>query len=384
MNNDELLALISLGESPHLEFKSTLRYDVRFAKVNKDLTKVIAKTVAGFLNSEGGTLLIGVEDNGSIFSIRKDLETLSKQTNDYFELTLRNALGLYLGVEMSAAIGIAFVSTDVGCVAVVTAVRHHEPVFFQDGDTREFYIRDGNSTRPLNVMSAHKYIANRFKSQTTDIDLSAFVRQVIDSLGIPVPSIPDHKSSAQSTPENIGVEKSEVILRNVDPRHPRWLKVSNARVIDSFLKQLGKSVDWKRIHIVSPWISEFNEEVTLRFSTFLDRIVRDRATVYIVTRPPEEDWHEHAVQEIAKTGRANIVFVKNLHAKLYTASTSAGDFALLGSANFTQNSLNASEIGVLVNGVQNGKAVVRRLLDEARRLYRHPERNLVVKASFSI
>jgi hypothetical protein len=383
MNHEDLLALIARGEGPHLEFKSTMRYDIRLSKFNRDLTKVIAKTVAGFLNSQGGTLLIGVEDNGNIFGITKDLETLSTQTNDYYELTLRNALGLYLGVEISAAISVKFVNTEAGVVTAVTAMGHHEPVFFQDGESREFYVRDGNSTRPLNVMAAHRYIARRFTARTSSVDLPAIVRQVIDTLGIPVPPPSNVPSGANAISEK-DKESSDSISSGADLRHPYWLKVSNSRVIDSFLKQLGRSVDWKCLHIISPWISEFNEEVTLRFSTFLDRIVRDRTTVYIVTRPPEEDWHQHAVQEIAKTGRANIAFVKNLHAKLYTASTSAGDFALLGSANFTQNSLTAPEIGVLVNGVQSGKPVVRRLFDEARRLYRHPDRNLVAKASFSI
>ena len=42
-----------MGESPTLEFKSSLRWDFREQQVNKALQRVIAKTAAGLMNSEG-------------------------------------------------------------------------------------------------------------------------------------------------------------------------------------------------------------------------------------------------------------------------------------------------------------------------------------------
>jgi predicted HTH transcriptional regulator len=56
-----------------LEFKSSLRWGVPEGGVNKTLEKVIVKTIAGFLNSkDGGTLLIGVADNGTILGLEGD------------------------------------------------------------------------------------------------------------------------------------------------------------------------------------------------------------------------------------------------------------------------------------------------------------------------
>jgi hypothetical protein len=52
--------LIQSGEGQNLEFKSSLRWDLNLSQVNKELTKTVAKTVAGFMNGDGGTLLIGV------------------------------------------------------------------------------------------------------------------------------------------------------------------------------------------------------------------------------------------------------------------------------------------------------------------------------------
>src|SRR5207244_3483086 len=49
--------MLRAGESPILEFKASLRWDIRMERVNTELQKVVAKTVAGFMNFEGGTLL---------------------------------------------------------------------------------------------------------------------------------------------------------------------------------------------------------------------------------------------------------------------------------------------------------------------------------------
>ena len=55
--------LIELGESSILEFKSTFQWDVVKGEQNKALRLSSLKTIAAFLNSQGGTLLIGVEDD---------------------------------------------------------------------------------------------------------------------------------------------------------------------------------------------------------------------------------------------------------------------------------------------------------------------------------
>ena len=60
------------------------------------MTKVVVKTVAGFLNASGGQLLIGVDDTGAV-GLKHDLDTLSKNTLDGLELHLRNALGMPRG-----------------------------------------------------------------------------------------------------------------------------------------------------------------------------------------------------------------------------------------------------------------------------------------------
>ena len=78
----DLNTLIRRGEDDSLEFKSSFRYDYRLQKVNKALEAVIMKTLAGFMNTQGGTLLIGVADDGSILGLENDFHTLSRKDSD--------------------------------------------------------------------------------------------------------------------------------------------------------------------------------------------------------------------------------------------------------------------------------------------------------------
>src|SRR5262249_42342741 len=94
---DRIRELIRRGETSRVEFKASLRFDFKEQKVNKELTKVVVKTIAGFMNSEGGTLLIGVADNGDVVGLERDIETLSKKLTDGFELALRTAIANLLG-----------------------------------------------------------------------------------------------------------------------------------------------------------------------------------------------------------------------------------------------------------------------------------------------
>ena len=76
--------------------------------VRQALESVVAKTVAGFMNAHGGTLVIGVDDNGNPVGLDRDLATLSKSNVDGYELFLRNLLNTAVGADLCARIGIEF------------------------------------------------------------------------------------------------------------------------------------------------------------------------------------------------------------------------------------------------------------------------------------
>jgi phosphatidylserine/phosphatidylglycerophosphate/cardiolipin synthase-like enzyme len=115
----------------------------------------------------------------------------------------------------------------------------------------------------------------------------------------------------------------------------------------------------------------------------LKQVQDDRTTVYVVTRPPKSDSpHEQAVRRWEESKRANVVFLKDLHTKLYIAQLRGGAFALMGSANFTTPSLTRyQELGMLIDERgRDGTRIVKELKAEAARLYRKDGRQRFCQA----
>jgi predicted HTH transcriptional regulator len=64
------------------------------------LKKVILKTVVAFMNSYGGTLIIGVEDNGTVCGIEGDFETFrDRKCWDGWSQHLVNIIREHIGTE---------------------------------------------------------------------------------------------------------------------------------------------------------------------------------------------------------------------------------------------------------------------------------------------
>ena len=165
----EILALIAQGESAQLEFKSTARWNLKEAKKDRTMEEVILKTIAAFLNTNGGTLLIGVADDGSVLGLQPDYQTLQKKNRDGYELWLTNDLLLKeMGKDLAPYIAISFHIIDQQEICKITAQRAPEPVYAhirnKAGQLEEcFFIRTNNSTGKLDTPSAiAKHIKNHW------------------------------------------------------------------------------------------------------------------------------------------------------------------------------------------------------------------------------
>ena len=165
----EILALIAQGENAQLEFKSTARWNLKEAKKDRTMEEVILKTVAAFLNTHGGTLLIGVADNGNILGLQPDYQTLQKKNRDGYELWLTNDLLLKeMGKDLAPYIAISFHIIEQQEICKITAQRAPEPVYVhirnKAGQLEEcFFIRTNNSTGKLDTPSAiAKHIKNHW------------------------------------------------------------------------------------------------------------------------------------------------------------------------------------------------------------------------------
>ena len=69
-----LESLIEKGENHRIDFKETLLYDVYQDQANKELKKTAVKEIASFANAEGGTLIIGVDDDKKTKGLERDLK----------------------------------------------------------------------------------------------------------------------------------------------------------------------------------------------------------------------------------------------------------------------------------------------------------------------
>jgi len=153
----ELLALIGEGEQDHLEFKSTMRFNLKAGKPTKEISISWLKTVAAFLNSEGGTLLIGVEDDGGILGTGPD----NFKNDDLYLLHVNNLLNDHIGAEHVPKIAFALREVSEKKILVVDCGRSPDPVFLSVGETEEFYVRVGPGSRKLPTSKAMAYIKRR-------------------------------------------------------------------------------------------------------------------------------------------------------------------------------------------------------------------------------
>ena len=148
--------LISFGEGATLEFKSTLQWDMVEQRVNKQLRFSVLKTVAAFLNSAGGTLVLGVEDDGNVCGLEHDLKALQGST-DKFEQLLANLLAQHVGGHIGGLVRTRFEKLDTRTVCIVDVDRASAPVFLKEPAGTVFHVRFGNTTRQLDPEETLKY-----------------------------------------------------------------------------------------------------------------------------------------------------------------------------------------------------------------------------------
>jgi type I restriction enzyme R subunit len=163
--------LIKRGESKTLEFKSTLRWDLKADRQDdKAVTLAALKTIAAFLNTEGGDLLLGVADDGSVIGIERD----RLENDDKFMRHLAQVVRNGLGDRASTCIDPRTQIVQGKTVCVVSCRRSPESVFLKWKGTEsspegDFYVRSGPGTIRLPPDSAAEYVRTRFGSQAQNL-----------------------------------------------------------------------------------------------------------------------------------------------------------------------------------------------------------------------
>jgi type I restriction enzyme, R subunit len=162
-------------ESQYLEYKSTLRTRADNGEVYKPLETMTIKTIAAFLNSrDGGTLLIGVGDDGAPFGLEPDYVSLrkpDKNDRDLFQQHLANVLVTAMGETAASNVTIQMHSIngdDLCRVHVRPSAFPVEATVTVDNKGQFekktiFYVRVANGTRPItDPEERQRYIASRW------------------------------------------------------------------------------------------------------------------------------------------------------------------------------------------------------------------------------
>lgn len=165
-NNKKIVdykAIINEGESEKVEFKSSARWDYKQNCNNKEMRKAVIKSIAGFLNSNGGSLFIGIDDNKNIIGIQNDLKTLKKKNIDGYQLFLSDLISEKIGKQFNSYITMEFPKINEHSICVMKVEKSKSEAFVKENDKNMFYIRTNNSTRELDPKETLEYILLHYK-----------------------------------------------------------------------------------------------------------------------------------------------------------------------------------------------------------------------------
>jgi phosphatidylserine/phosphatidylglycerophosphate/cardiolipin synthase-like enzyme len=133
--------------------------------------------------------------------------------------------------------------------------------------------------------------------------------------------------------------------------------------VQRFLRRLCLSdAKVETLIIVSPIIGTL-EGARFSIDYVCKQITRRKIPTYVITRKPEELWHQEAVDLFLQCNLVEVRYNDSLHAKLYACKEAgSGGYALLGSANLTRKALEENiEIGVMIYGRGRGKDLLHEL-----------------------
>lgn len=166
----DLEELIESGEHGFLEFKSTMRWNLRESRQDKKMEEIILKSIAAFNNSEGGKLLIGVADSGEILGLQDDYNTLKEANRDHFELHLRNIVNNAYGKDFSTThMKVNFPIIEESEICEIDIKAGTKPLFLEVSDKngqkhKKFFVRSGNSSQDLDIAETAEYVKRRFEN----------------------------------------------------------------------------------------------------------------------------------------------------------------------------------------------------------------------------
>ncbi len=156
---DDLITTIAKGESKTVEFKSTLRKNLHTGKSDSSISHSALKTIAAFLNTEGGTLFIGIKDDGTPLGLSED----GFKNEDAMDRHLTDLISSAMGAAHMHNIHIDFVDYLDRRVLAITCRKGSTPAYVTLSNKQYFFCRTSASTRELKPEEVVAYVGQRFR-----------------------------------------------------------------------------------------------------------------------------------------------------------------------------------------------------------------------------
>ena len=154
---NNIISLIKAGESSTLEFKSTMRTNLKTGKTGKEIELAWLKGVVSFMNADGGILLIGVADDGTIRGITAD----HFKNEDKIGLHFKSLITHHIGPEFARFIRMKIITIDEHTVLVIECERVRKPIFLKVGKNEDFFVRSGPANMKMSMSQMIKYLEER-------------------------------------------------------------------------------------------------------------------------------------------------------------------------------------------------------------------------------
>lgn len=241
--------LIQNGESSTLEFKSTLRVDLKTGKQEKFIEYSVLKTLAAFLNSAGGTLLIGIDDNKNILGLDKDFKSFPKGDKlDEFQKYFDNIFGNNIGNRFQRYIKVEFPEIDGKMICSVTIKEKSEEEVYitNDGGQEIFYIRRQASTISLKPSDAVKYIKEHWKTTKSASLNDGFIEPL---------NMFSSKEIFQKEMNRLLTDRGSIYYQAIKEHWNSYLIFDDGNFLSEIAKkQLYHSIDYGLLHLISDFV----------------------------------------------------------------------------------------------------------------------------------
>jgi CheY-like chemotaxis protein len=164
--------MIQQGESETLEFKRTYQYNPQKPNKKDDILRFAClRTIAAFLNSIGGTLLIGVNYDGSIDGMEHDIEIATKRHDKKgFIQSLSNAINDSIGAVFMKNIQVHFETVDGKEICAIKVTQSKQPVFLTRNREAQFFVRSSAMTKNLDARELLEHITISTNNETKESD----------------------------------------------------------------------------------------------------------------------------------------------------------------------------------------------------------------------